>query len=226
MSPRAELERTANGTVECRQAPPDSAGVPQCPRVFAAGVWWPRTPHGHLANVSRPSGALGFAFRLCLAAASPSEPTTAAFVDESGWTRADLIELDACQSRKLVDTQLVKWARTLAEADGNGERLLNSDQAIQFAEDLERITRRAQLDYEFRPSRSEPEEDDLAEDEPTFDRQRAREGPEYTADSLFMQDLVVIKVSLDKYITACIFSMCRNNYLCINAFFVTRTIIL
>jgi len=157
VSPFAEMTTKGN---ECRQL-----SSSECPRAFKFDIWWPRTGFNKLANASCPKGSVGIAYRFCNEA--------------NGWS--NVVDLRDCKSLKLINSQLAKWSKMLLANNSQ----LNSYQALQLAEDLNKITLEADL------------EDELNQEE--FDYSTGDAYMSTSTNSLYANDLIVIK-NLTKYI--------------------------
>lgn len=89
-----------------------------CPRSFAMGVWWPRTPIGQAAIENCPTPATGKGRRICDA-------------DRGGWTHPDMFN---CTSAEFVD---LRKRLSLLE---KGELELNSFISVKIATALQHAT--------------------------------------------------------------------------------------
>jgi len=158
VSPFAEMTNKGN---ECRQL-----SSSECPRAFKFNIWWPRTSFNRFTNASCPKGSIGTAYRFCN--------------ELNGWS--PVVDLRDCKSLKIIDSQLAKWSKMLLKSNGSQ---LNSYQALQLAEDLNRITFEADLD------------DELNEDYQTDYHQTEYLSTSF--NSLYANDLIVIK-NLTKHI--------------------------
>lgn len=89
-----------------------------CPRSFAAGVWWPRTPLGQIAIESCPSPAFGKGRRVCDG-------------DRGGWSHPDMFN---CTSEQFIDLR-----KRLSQLEKR-ELELNSFISVKIASALQHAT--------------------------------------------------------------------------------------
>jgi len=143
----------SSGSVSCRQL-----SSSECPRAYAFNTWWPRTKFSQYANADCPKGSTGSAYRFCS--------------QTNGWSLK--VDLTDCRSQTLIDLQLYKWSQLL----GSNSSLLNAYQALQLADDLNRITATADTD------------DEINYDEATFNFNTFLAT---SLNSLYARDLIVIK---------------------------------